>query len=387
MSTDSAAQDFAPLKGNEPATTLAVRYGLDSRTTPRLIGLAMLIAWLPLLLLSLIEGVAFGDKVTITFFSDYAALGRYLLALPIVLSMDFVVAHRMSLAVNNLLVSGVIAAADEERFKRTVAAIGRTWGNKIVLAAFAVLTYVSVMWTVRWGQRLETTNWMADHDQLTLAGGWNFFVSAPLLRWLALRALWKLAVWAWFLVRLSKCDLQLNALHPDGRCGLRFLGDSQLAFVPLVCGLGLQLGCAIALDVRFGTRSLHDFQLVAGALVVISVLIVLGATLVFTRRAWDAREQAEQAFGAWASASAAYMSKLLSSEEKERVPEQLGTSEISSITDASALFDRVLATQPIPFTLRQVSVLAAASTVSILLPLAALLPLSDILQGLAQMMF
>src|SRR5262245_55263971 len=102
MSSNTAAQDLAPLKGTEPETGLAAKYGLASRTTPRLIGLAMLIAWLPLLLLSLLGGVAFGDKVTITFLSDYAAHGRYLLALPIVLSMDLVVAHRMSLAVNNL---------------------------------------------------------------------------------------------------------------------------------------------------------------------------------------------------------------------------------------------------------------------------------------------
>jgi hypothetical protein len=112
-----------------------------------------------------------------------------------------------------------------------------------------------------WGHSLETSNWMANRNSLSLAGAWNFFVSAPLLRCLALRALWKLAVWSWFLARLSKRDLQLTALHPDGRCGLRFLGDSQLAFVRLVCGLGLQLGCAIALAVRLEGQSVRDFEL------------------------------------------------------------------------------------------------------------------------------
>jgi hypothetical protein len=53
------------------------------------------------------------------------------------------------------------------------------------------------------------------------------------------------------------------------------------------------------------------------------------------------------------------------------------------MTDAAALFDRVIATRPIPIDLRQIVMVLATATVSALLPLLTLLPLADVAKRLA----
>lgn len=54
-----------------------------------------LIAWLPLLLLSVFEGRALGDEVPVPFFHDYAVHLRFLVALPLLLVAELVAHQRM----------------------------------------------------------------------------------------------------------------------------------------------------------------------------------------------------------------------------------------------------------------------------------------------------
>jgi hypothetical protein len=56
------------------------------------------------------------------------------------------------------------------------------------------------------------------------------------------------------------------------------------------------------------------------------------------------------------------------------------------MTDASALFDRVLASWPVPIGTRQVVVILLTAVASTLLPLLALLPLADIMLRLAKIL-
>jgi hypothetical protein len=64
----------------------------------------------------------------------------------------------------------------------------------------------------------------------------------------------------------------------------------------------------------------------------------------------------------------------------------LSTSEISSMTDAAALFDRVLATRSLPVDTRQIALVVVVAVGAMLLPLLGLLPLADILQRLAKIL-
>lgn len=394
MSPDEIGESpWSPFALRQREIGLAAKYGLvssGSPSIPRLICVAVAVTWMPLLVLTLIEGTALGDRVTITFLADHIPHGRYLVALPLLLLMDRVVERRTSLALEQLRSSNLIADADEERFRHAVATVARAWRSRSVRWGLVAVTYVIAVSTFVWGRHLDLSSWMLEHERettgLSLAGAWSLFVSTPLVRLLFLRALWKLTVWVWLLGRLSRLRLQIIPLHPDGRCGLRFLGETQLAFSPLIAALGVQLGCLIAVAVRFQEMRLAGFKLVAAAFVVFSLLLILGPLVVFTRQAWLAKERAQNDFGAWASLAARRMSAQLLESRREHLPEQLGTAEISSMTDASSLFDRVLATWPVPIDTRQVTIVLVAAIASILLPVLALLPLADIMQQLAKIL-
>lgn len=382
---------WSPFAPREGAVTFAARYGLAAAghlAIPRLIGLAVAIMWLPLAVLTAVEGTAFGQAVEMTFFSDYLPHGRYLLAVPILLLMDLIVDRRTSRAIDHLRSAGLVAQEDEDKLHAGLTTVARAWRSRAVRWSIVVLTYLVAASTFAWSQQLDLSSWMHEREggPITVAGGWQMFVSAPLARLLVLRALWKLSVWAWLLARLSRLRLLIDPLHPDQRCGLRFLGETQLAFTPLIAALGIQVGCVIAVAVQFQDMTLQSFKLVAVAFVVLSVLLILGPLLIFARRAWLAIERTEDAFSSWASLAARHMSGELVESRREHVMAQLSTSEISSMTDASALFDRVLATRALPVDTRQAVTVAAVAVASILLPLLGLLPVAEILRRLIKIL-
>jgi hypothetical protein len=373
--------------------SLASKWGLapgGALSIERIIVIGIAVTWLPLLVASLIDGTAFGNSVAMPFLADHIPHGRFLFALPLLLLMDRIVERRTSLAIEHLHNSNLIAAPDEEKFRHIVRAAARAWRSRAVRWSLVAVTCLIAVFSAMWWRELDVSSWIFDREQgrgsLSFAGAWNLFVGVPLMRLLFLRALWKLTVWVWLLVRLSRLRLQLDPLHPDARCGLHFLGETQLAFSGLIAALGVQFGCMIADEVRFQGAELASFKLVAAAFVVLSLVLVLSPLVVFARQAWLAQERERDAFSAWASIAAKHMSSRLLQSQREHVPTQLSTSEISSMTDASALFDRVLASWPVPIDVRQLTIVVLTAAVSTLAPLLALLPLAEILQRLARIL-
>jgi hypothetical protein len=387
------ASFVSPFALQPQGLALASRWGVapgGALSIERIIVIGIVVTWLPLLIASLIAGTAFGNNVTMPFLADHIPHGRFLFALPLLLLMDRIVERRTSLAIEHLHNSNLIAAPDEEKLRHILRAAARGWRSKAVRLSLVAATCLIAVFSAIWWRELDVSSWIFDGGQgkgnLSFAGAWNLFVGVPLMRLLFLRALWKLTVWVWLLVRLSRLRLQLDPLHPDGRCGLHFLGETQLAFCGLIAAMGVQFGCMIADEVRFQGADLASFKLVAAAFAALSLALVLSPLIVFARQAWLAREREMDAFSAWGSLAAKHMSSRLHESQREHLPAQLSTSEISSMTDASALFDRVLASWPVPIDVRQLMIVLLTATVSTLLPLLALLPLAEILQKLAKIL-
>jgi hypothetical protein len=385
VATDVSIDAISPLRSGLSGWPIARKLGFRAGAV-RLAVLGVVVAWLPLFMLSLAEGRAFGSSVEISFLNDYVPHGRYLIALPLLLSLSVVLERRTAAAVSHLSAARLVKAADEDRFKSIVASVARASRSRVAICAFVVVTYVIAVGTYFAVRELGVSNWMFVGSDLasrpTMAGVWSLFISTPLVRFLLLHAFWRFALWGWFLFRVSRLDLAVDAFHADARCGLRFLGETQLAFIPLVAAVGVQLGCIVALSVRFQGADLASHQMTGLAFVALSLMLLAGPLCVFARRAWIERERAEDRFSVWSSLAARHISTRLSM-SPEQLAGQLGTSEISSMTDASALFDRVIATRPVPIDMRQISLIVAVAVASTLLPLLTLLPLANILRRMA----
>lgn len=390
MSNHACQTPRSPFALSERALARLEGWGLAPGgvvSTPRVIALCIALTWAPLLALTIASGMASEGRVVMAFFGDSLPHGRYWLALPLLLLMDRVVERRTKLAIDHLRNADLVAPDAAEQFTRTVAAATQASHSKIALWVLLIVVYATAaasFFLMR--DSSVPSNWMFSDGRVTLAGAWNLFISAALMRFMLLRALWKFAVWSWLLLRLSRLRLQLDALHPDGRCGLRFLGETQLAFAPLVAAVGVQLGCVIADAVRVQGAAISSFELVGAAFVLGSIAMILGPLAIFARQAWLAIERAQDSFSTWGSLAARHMWMKVTEARSEHLSQQMSTSEISSMTDASALFDRVLAARPVPIDVRQIAIVAAAAIFSTLLPLLALLPLGDIARRLASVL-
>src|SRR5512145_1193161 len=104
----------------------------------RLITIALL-AWLPLLVLSALEGQALGGNVAVPFLLDVEAHGRFLVALPLLIVAELVVHQRMRFVVRQFLERHLIPASALPRFEAAIMAALRLRNSvlaEVLLIAF-----------------------------------------------------------------------------------------------------------------------------------------------------------------------------------------------------------------------------------------------------------
>src|SRR5262245_34920699 len=80
-----------------------------------------LLAWLPLLVLSALEGRALGGNVAVPFLLDVEAYTRFLVALPLLIIAELVVHQRMRLVVQQFLERNLIPENALTQFEAAVA--------------------------------------------------------------------------------------------------------------------------------------------------------------------------------------------------------------------------------------------------------------------------
>ena len=92
--------------------------------TRRIIVLS-LVAWLPLLILSLAEGRAWGGGVQVPFLMDVDVHARFLLALPLFIVAELLVHQRMRLVVERFVKRGLVPDEAIGQFDGAIAAAMR----------------------------------------------------------------------------------------------------------------------------------------------------------------------------------------------------------------------------------------------------------------------
>jgi hypothetical protein len=108
-----------------------------------------LLAWLPLLLLSLLEGRAYGGTIRIPFLSDIEVHARYLVALPALIIAELVVHRRLTPLVGRFVQNGIVTAEDLPAFQKVVQSAQRVRNSVVVEVALLVLVYTVGIWLWR----------------------------------------------------------------------------------------------------------------------------------------------------------------------------------------------------------------------------------------------
>lgn len=332
-----------------------------------------LVAWLPLLVLSLIGGHALGGGIKIPFLYDIEAHVRFLIALPILIAAELMVHSRIRPAVNRFVERNIIVAEDLPRFHAAIDSARRVRNSLVVEVGLLILVYTLGLWV--WRSQIATgiESWYATSEgsqwHLTPAGFWYAFVSVPIFQFILLRWYFRLFIWFKFLWQVSKLNLRLIATHPDRAGGLGFLGLSSYAFGPILFAQGSLLAALIATRVLYEGQKLTSFRIEAGSLVAFFMLLVLCPLLVFTPHLIRAKRRGLQIYGQLASGYVqAFEEKWIDGVDSSR-QELLGTGDIQSLADLGNSYAIVQEMRPVPFGFKNAARLAAA-TAAPLLPLA-----------------
>jgi len=320
------------------------------------------IAWLPLFILSVLEGNALGSTVKVPFLLDPEVYARFLLALPFLIIAELVIHERMRTVVRQFIERGLIADNMREKFDAAIASALRLRNSilaEVLLIAIVYVVDVLVLWR---GHTLDVGSWGASivsgQPHPTLAGWWYRCVSLPVLQFLLLRWYYRLFIWARFLWQVSRLDLKLVATHPDHSAGLGFLTQISYAFGPLLVAQGALVAGMIADRIFYAGAKLPQFRVELVALAVIAVLIVVAPLLVFAPKLGRLKRSALREYGTFAQRYVSEFEQkwLRGGAAPGETP--LGSGDIQSLADLENSFEAIRQMRSIPFTPRALVQLA-----------------------------
>ena len=327
-----------------------------------------LVAWLPLLLLS-IASSSTGSVGRLSFFHDVEVHVRFLVALPVLIAAELIVHSRIRPVVFRFVERRIVIPQDLPRFDRAInSAVGLRNSIPIELGLL-LLVYTFGLWL--WSSRIAIVapTWYAlpgGRWHLTPAGRWYVFVSIPILQFLLLRWYLRLFIWFRFLWQVSRIDLNLIPTHPDRCAGLAFLGRSAYAFGPVLFAQGAMLSGLVAARVLYRGESLTSFKLQIGGFIVFFVVAILGPLAMFTPGMGRAKRKGLADYGLLAQHYVeCFEQKWVVGHPAE---ELLGSADIQSLADLGNSYAVVSEMRTIPLGLKDISRLAVA-TAAPLVPL------------------
>jgi len=177
-----------------------------------------------------------------------------------------------------------------------------------------------------------------------------------LLQWV-----WRQLVWLWFLIIVSRLDLQLIPSHPDRAGGLIFVEQCMSLYVPFSFAVGTIVAGGVANRVLYLHQSLKSFRY--SPLVVIAIVVVLcaGPLCVFCFALRRTRSRGIFQYGALAtSMGRQFERKWLANPDKAR-DDALENPDFSATIDLYSVVANVQQTKSVPIGMRSIGRLAGAA--------------------------
>jgi len=389
MITPAATPDFSLVLGG-PLYQLWRGTGLADDTLHllrRRVLVMVLIAWLPLLLLSIAQGHAWGDRVRLPFLHDVELHVRLLIAVPLMILAELVVHQRMRPVVGQFLNRGLIPDAARPRFGAAISAAIRLRNSvaaEVLLISFVYIVGVGFIWRTQ--VALDVTSWYGVPANGTLqpsaAGWWLGLVSLPLFQFLLLRWYFRMFIWARFLWQVSTIDLEFEPAHPDRAGGLGFLGGVPYAFAPVLLAQGSLLAGMMANKIFFAGATLPQFKVEIIGLVALLVFAVLGPMLVFAPKLAAAKRAGLHEYGALAQR---YVREFDGKWLRGGAPADeplVGSGDIQSLADIGNSFEVVRGMRLVPFAGQTVLQLAVTTLLPVVPLTLTMISLEELLQRL-----
>ncbi len=342
--------------------------------TRRRVLVVAMIAWLPLVLLSVMEGNGWRSGDTLGFLQDIEVHARMLVAIPLFMLAEVWAHRQIPPVIRTFVHDGLVTDATRPSFEAAIDSAIRLRNSvvaELLLVAFVYAVGVAVVWRTQFALDVNTWYAVIDGGQLlpTMAGRWFAWVSMPIFLFLFLRWCFRLFIWTRFLWQVARLDLDLEPTHPDGLAGLHFLVLSERAYRPVLFAMGSVLSGMMANRILYTGAALADFKLEIFATVVLLLLTVLGPLLVFMPNLRNVRRRGITDYGSIGQRYAREFRRKWIGGDQTTSEALLGSGDIQSLADLHNAYEVVDKIPMFPFSWRNLTL----PTATVLLPVAPLL--------------
>jgi hypothetical protein len=358
----------------------------------RRILVVLLLTWTPLLLLSLVEGRAWGGGVLLPFLKDVETHVRLLIAVPLLILAELMAHRELPPILRCFVDRGLFSAAQRPRFDAAVTSAIRLRNSAAAEVLLIVLVYAVGMLFIRRTQfALDADTWYASAKdgglQLTYAGWWGAVVAMPVVQFLCLRWFFRFFVLGRFLWQVSRIPLNLHPAHPDCTAGLYFIALVERACRLVMLALGALLSGTIANRILYTGASLLDFKVEVVGWVALLIFMVFGPMLAFTPRLLEVKHHALAEYGRLGQRYAREFDRKWIRGGRHADEPLLGSADIQSLADLRSAYLVVKDIRWTPFDLWDVVTLAAFALMPMLPLLLTVFSLEEILDRLLQTIF
>jgi hypothetical protein len=335
-----------------------------ARAGPRALAVAA-IAWLPLLVLAALQGLALRDRPHESLLLDLTAYARYVVAAPVLLLAEPFCLPRLAMIARHFRDAGLVAEADVPRYESLISSTRALLENRRAEIVLVLVAYAAALASARTVEPTTVSTWMAPivdgQRGISLAGWWRLLVSQPLFLLLVGAWLWRTAVWSRFLWKVARLDLRLVPAHPDLAGGLRFVATSLQAFVPVAFAISAASAGRVAEGILFDGRSLQSYQWVVISVAIFIAALFVGPLLVFCRMLLRVQIAGTFLYGELAGAVGQRLEQRWFARMPKIDSEALSVQDFSATTDLYSIAANVRAMRLTPFDLWAVLPLLGAA--------------------------
>jgi len=343
------------------------------------------LAWLPALLLALMQGVALNaqhERALLFDFSVYA----FVLAIAAFVLMEQSSDKRMAWLVSQFIARDIVSESARADFVQARQNMERRtaspWAEGLILlAAYST----SWEWLYLGAKRIDSGTWygrIVDGSlQPTLAGGWAMLVALPLFWFLLGRWLWRFVTWGLLLRDIARCELRLVATHPDRCGGIAFIGQYPKTYLMFVFALSSVVAAGVLKSVVYAGASLLSFKFALMGLIVFLVIAFVVPLAAFAPVLVALKRQGLSHYGSLVSRHhLAFEAKWIEGGAPPEDP--LGAPDMSSLADLSAAYDLVNRMQAVPVTKASIGPLVLAALVPLVGVALTRMPFKEIAQSI-----
>jgi hypothetical protein len=383
--TEVVGGDFSLVIGG-PFYKFLARLGIGIPSLPntqKRIAVLVIITWLPLLALSLVQGLAFGPRVRIPLLFDYSVYGRFLVGLPLLIIAEVVIDPALRRAVRSFVASGLVQETELAEFQSALdrAARMRDSGlTELVLFVLACAPLFVVFEHKEWLSGGISTWQSTSTGHLSYAGWWFALVSTPIVRFIMFRWVWRMFVWAAFLRRISLIDIHLLPTHPDFLGGLGFLPWAQQRFGILFAAAGAVIAGQFANWIFHSGEKLSDFKFLILGFVVMAVAVVMAPLFLFQPRLLELKRTGLLEYGKLANEHMELFDRKWVRNIRPEGERLLGTPDISSQADLGNSYFVIRDMNIIPITKQGVILVALQASAPMLVLVLIATPVEQVIQ-------